>query len=74
MIWLIAAAAASTASPTAEPDRPVPAIAEARATVRILSGVRIQFGSPANTKTPPPHDSKIVTDGRVEPARLIEFE
>lgn len=74
MIWLIAAAAAANAPSATERGRPVPAVVEARATVRILSGVRIQLASPTNAEAPPAHDSKITADGKSEPARLIEFE
>ena len=72
MLW-IAAAALSASTP--EPTRPVPTVAHATATVRIVSGVRISFDSPTNRGAPRAHDSKVTTtDGKVQPARLIEFE
>jgi hypothetical protein len=71
MLLLLAAVAASAA-----PQRPQPpaAVVQATATVRIISAVRIKFDSPDNRETPPPHDSQVTADGKVQPARLIEFE
>jgi hypothetical protein len=71
---LLALAAAVTATPP--PDRWKPsAIVQARATVRIISGVRLKLDSPTNADAPPAHDSAVVaTDGSRQPARLIEFE
>lgn len=73
MLWLIATAAAATAAPPQE-SRPAPVVAQASATVRIISGVRISFDSPDNPDAPPAHDSTVTTDGTQKPARLIEFE
>ena len=68
-------AAAAIAASTPATSRPMPAVVvEATATVRIVAGVRLKLDSPINADAPPAHDSKITADGRVQPARLIEFE
>ena len=73
MLWLIAAAAAANAAP--EPgSAPAPVVAQASATVRIISGVRLKLDSPTNEGAPPAHDSTVSSDGTQKPARLIEFE
>jgi hypothetical protein len=76
MIWPIAAAssAASAPTPAPEPARTAPVTVQAKATVRILSGVRISFDSTASGDLPPPRDAEVTTDGKVQQARLIEFE
>ena len=71
MLWIAAAALVSGAP---ESSRPGPVVAQARATVRIISGVRLSLDSPTNRGAPPAHDSKVTTNGKVQPARLIEFE
>lgn len=73
MLLLIAAVA--LAAPTSV-DRWTPSAAvQARATVRIISGVRLKLDSATNPDAPPAHDSTVRTgeDGP-QPARLIEFE
>ena len=72
-MFMLAAAAALAASAPA-PSRTAPVVAQASATVRIISGVRIKFDSPHNAGAPPAHDSKIAAEGKVQRARLIEFE
>ena len=74
MMFTLAAAAALAAAPS--PDRrPGPVVAQASATVRIISGVALKLDSPTNRGAPPAHDAKITTkDGETRPARLIEFE
>jgi hypothetical protein len=67
-------AAAIVASAPAS-SRTAPAVvAEATATVRIVSGVRLKLDSPTNADAPPAHDSKVEAEGKLQPARLIEFE
>lgn len=67
-------AAAIAAHAPAE-GRPAPAVvAEAAATVRIVSGVRLKLDSTINADAPPAHDSKVTAEGKLQPARLIEFE
>lgn len=83
LFWLAVAAASAAAVPPSSPEHPArhfsPAAAEAVATVRIVSGVRVKLG-PGQGKqdqsgdVPCPHDSMIVADGTARPAKLIEFE
>ena len=56
-------------------NRAAPAVvAEATATVHIVSGVQLKLDSTNNADAPPAHDSKVKAEGRLQPARLIEFE
>jgi hypothetical protein len=73
MLWLVASVALMASAPA---DRgPTAAAVQARATVRIISGVRLKLDSPTNPDAPPAHDAVVVaTDGSRQPARLIEFE
>ncbi|HEY7006683.1 MAG TPA: hypothetical protein VH392_09395 [Sphingomicrobium sp.] len=72
MMVLLALVAVASATP---PDRaPTPAVGHATASVRIVSGVRLKLDSPTNPDAPPAHDSTVTTDGKEQPARLIEFE
>lgn len=70
---LLFAAAIAASAPASSRTAPA-VIAEATATVRIVSGVRLKLDSPTNVDAPPAHDSKIKAEGKLEPARLIEFE
>ena len=72
MLWF--AAAAAIAAPTPSANVPAPVAAQARATVRIISGVRLKLDSPTNADAPPAHDSVVTTNGTEQPARLIEFQ
>jgi hypothetical protein len=75
MLWALLAAAASTAPQTPAHGAPrTPVVAEARATVTILSGARVSFDSPRDSETPPVRDASITTDGTRQTARLVEFE
>ena len=75
MLFLVATAAAATALPApSSSEAPRPVMAEARASVRIVSGVRLKLDSPTNRDAPPAHDAKVLVNGKDEPARLIEFE
>ena len=71
MVLLLAAAAASA---TPQRTQPPAAVIQATATVRIISAVRVTLDSTTNPEAPPAHDSKVSADGKVQPARLIEFE
>ncbi|HYX45557.1 MAG TPA: hypothetical protein VE820_01850 [Sphingomicrobium sp.] len=71
MVLLILAANAATVPERAPSAR---AVVEAKATVRIISAVQLKLDSPVNPKAPLAHDSKVTADGKVQPARLIEFE
>jgi len=73
MLWVVVTAAIAASAPASH--GPAPVVVQARATVRILSGVRLKLDSPTNPDAPPAHDSVVVTtDGVRQPARLIEFE
>jgi hypothetical protein len=72
MLWLAAAAAIAASTPAN--NLPPPVVAQARATVRILSGVRLKLDSPTNADAPPAHDGTVMTNGTEQPARLIEFQ
>jgi hypothetical protein len=72
-MFTLAAAAALATSPPGN-QRAAPVVAQATATVRIISGVSVRFDQPNNPDAPPAHDSKIRTDGATRQARLIEFE
>jgi hypothetical protein len=76
MLFLAAAAAAAAATAPEAPPRTsaVPVAVEATATVRIVRGVRLKLDAPVNAGAPPAHDSKVRSDGKDQPARLIEFE
>lgn len=82
LFWLAAASAlaANAASLPPHSNRDLrPVTAEARATVRIISGVRLKLGpneggQGETSGVPPPHDSVVIADGAARPARLIEFE
>jgi hypothetical protein len=72
---LLFAAATALAASTPANSRPAPVVvAEATASVRIVSGVRLKLDSPTNADAPPAHDSEVKADGKSQPARLIEFE
>jgi hypothetical protein len=81
LFWLAAAASASADTAAAPQSTPTvrPVAAEARAMVRIISGVRLKLG-PAQIDqnqsgdVPPPHNTRVVADGAARPAKLIEFE
>jgi hypothetical protein len=71
MLWLATAAiAASTPVATS----PGPVVVEARATVRIVSGVRLKLDSPTNSGAPRAHETTLRADGVRRDARLIEFQ
>jgi hypothetical protein len=78
MFWLAAAAAIAAYTPVpqaASAGWRATASVQARATVRILSGVRLKLDSPTNPGAPAAHNSMFVaSDGSRQPAKLIEFE
>jgi len=73
MLWL-AAAVATIAAPASGNGATHPVSVEARATVRIISGVRLKLDSTTNADAPPAHDGIVTTNGTQQPARLIEFQ
>ncbi|HET6536091.1 MAG TPA: hypothetical protein VFG41_07900 [Sphingomicrobium sp.] len=72
MLWL-AAMAVAVAQPK-PPPTPVPPVVQARATVRIISGVRLKLDGKPNPDAPRPREAVIHTDRGPKQARLIEFE
>lgn len=73
MLWLIALAGAANSAP-APSSKPAPVVAQASASVRIISGVRLSFDSPTNDGAPRMREGTVTVSGRQQPARLIEFE
>jgi hypothetical protein len=71
MLWLAMAVAA--AQPKMPPP-PAPPVVQARATVRIISGVRLKLDGKPNPDAPRPREAVIHTDRGPKQARLIEFE
>ena len=73
MLFLAAAAIAASAPP--QPTRgPVAPSAQARATIRILSGATVRFGQARADGDGTQRDTIIRTDGSVQAAKLIEFQ
>lgn len=72
MLWLATAAAIAASTPANY--TPPPVAVQARATVRIISGVRLKLDSPTNADAPPAHDGTVTSGGTQQPARLIEFQ
>ena len=69
---LLAAAALATTSPE---YRPAAAVAQATATIRVISAVRLKLDAETNTDAPPARPSVFkAADGSVQPAKLIEFQ
>ncbi len=71
---LIAAAAIAASTPTAAPVRSPAAVVQARASVRIISGVRLRLDGQPNRDAPAARETVIRTGGTARPVRLIEFE
>jgi hypothetical protein len=72
MLVLFALAIAASASSGA--SAPVGPVVQARATVQIISGVRLRLDGRPNADAPAPRDSQIRANGDRHPARLIEFQ
>jgi hypothetical protein len=70
MLWL-AALAIVVPKP---PGGVLPPVVQARATVRVLSGVRLDLASRLNSGAPKARDTTIYANGAKQAARLIEFE
>jgi hypothetical protein len=72
---VLLAAAAAVLSQAELPRMPTATSAQARAMVRIVSGVRLRFDQRANDGAPQLRETVIRTqDARLQPAKLIEFE
>lgn len=74
MLLLAAAAAIAAHAPANDAAPRQRVVAEATATVRIISGVRLKLDSATNEDAPSAHDSIVTADGTPHKARLIEFE
>jgi hypothetical protein len=73
MLALLALAAVASAPPFAH--QPVGPAVQATATVRILSGVRLELDGRAHERDiPKVRDAIIKLSGADQPARLIEFQ
>jgi hypothetical protein len=73
MLSLIAAAALATTTPSG--PGPFTAVAQARATIRIVTAVRLKLDGSPNADAPPARESWIKTaDGSALRAKLIEFQ
>jgi hypothetical protein len=71
---LLIAAAALLAAPS-DPRSATSAVAQATATIRILSAVQLKLDAPNNPGAPPSRESLIhAADGTIKPAKLIEFQ
>jgi len=71
MVLFTAAALAATPIPT----RPRAAVAQATATIRILSAVTLKLDGSINAGAPLPRASSVkAADGSHSPAKLIEFQ
>jgi len=73
MVLLVAAAVAS-AAPQAPSVAPVGASVQARATIRIISGVQLHFGDERGAEGLLPRATIIRSAGVDQPAKLIEFQ
>jgi hypothetical protein len=72
---LLAAAAIAISAPQNASPAPTSAIVQARATVRIVSGARLQWGQhQRNGDIPAPRTTVIQTINGPQQAKLIEFE
>ncbi len=71
MLWRASAAIAAS-SPTA--TAPVGASAQARATVRVISGVTLRLTGEPSAEAPRPRTAIVRTEGPPKRVRLIEFE
>jgi hypothetical protein len=69
---LLAVATLVAATPQ---SRPIAAVAQATATIRVVSAVRLKLDAPTNADAPRSRDSVVrTTDGSTQPAKLIEFQ
>jgi hypothetical protein len=74
-MFLIAAAAIASSAPQSPPMMSAGASVQATATIRVISGVRVSFGSEQNgTDIPQARQTVIKTGDSQQPAKLIEFQ
>jgi len=70
MILLVAAALATAPTPST-----ASVTAQATATIRVVQAVRLKFDAAVNPGAPAAHNAVLrLSDGTVQPARLIEFQ
>jgi len=70
---VLLALAALTATPVQA--HPVSAVAQATATIRVISAVRLKLDGTTNPGVPQPRDGLVRSaDGSVQQAKLIEFQ
>ena len=71
MFLLVAATLATAQTPPAPPS----ASAQATATIRIVTAVRLKFDAAVNPGAPPARDAMLrLSDGTRQSAKLIEFQ
>jgi hypothetical protein len=72
---LLAATSLVTSSPSPAARSPTAAVAQATATIRVVTGVVIKLGASTNPDAPPTQETVIHSpDGSVVPAKLVEFQ
>ena len=76
MMLLVAVTSLATSSPQAPTQRsPTAAVAQATATIRVVTGVVIKFGAATNPDAPPTKETRIHSlDGTAVAAKLVEFQ
>ena len=71
LMVILAAAALATFPPAPRAS----AVAQATATIRVISAVRIKLDGSTNADAPPARDCVVkIGDGPARPAKLIEFQ
>jgi hypothetical protein len=72
---LLSVLAIAAAQPAPAADQPLArATVQARASDRIVSGVRVSFASAGDHQAPAARDATVHGDGVPKPAKLVEFE
>lgn len=71
---LPAAVALAASAPQGAPRQSIGAVAQVTATVRVISGVRVQLDGQPSPDAPIARDTIVHTDGTVRTVKLIEFE
>ncbi|MGZ2412419.1 hypothetical protein ACUXST_001848 [Sphingomonas sp. F9_3S_D5_B_2] len=74
MVLLIASVLASSSAPTSPPRVAVAPLVQARATVRILAGARLQLGHANGVEGQQLRFTQVSTPQGIRKARLVEFE
>ena len=72
MLFALAAALALSPAPADPPTTRV--VAQARASVRIISGARVKLDGSNGRDGPAAHEAVVHTEGKPRGARLIEFQ